>query len=275
MRTFHLVAVAALALPLTACPKDQTEMTSAEASEALDESNASSQAAALTATSVDISTNFTIGQAVEQAAQNLKDFIATELPCADVSLSGNTLSITYGAKPGSCTYKGQTFSGTHQITVTKNDQNEVIVDHTWANLSNGIVTVNGSAHVTWDAADPSRNAQYSVMWTRKSDGLTGTGTGDVTQKPLPDGLDVGIQIDGSRTWKGPSGEWDLGINGVQARWQDPIPQAGSYSLHTPKDRTITLSFSRVDDTTIKVTASSGSKSFSFNVKGPAGDVTAQ
>jgi len=56
------------------------------------------------------------------------------------------------------------------------------------------------------------------------------------------------------------------INGVELRWVDPVPQAGSYVLTTPADRSLTMSFARIDATTIKVTIESGSKSFDIDVK---------
>src|ERR1700749_880591 len=74
---------------LSACPKDG-ELTAAEAQESLEEASASSQAEGLTSPTVGISKNFTIGEAVEQAAQDLKTFIASQLPCADVALAGST-----------------------------------------------------------------------------------------------------------------------------------------------------------------------------------------
>ncbi len=277
MRTIHVLAASSLALLLTACPKENTQpMTVGEASDALSESNTASQASALQSSSIEITTNFTIGKAVQDAAAELKTFIATELPCADVTLADSTLTVTYGAKPGNCTYHGHTFTGTHAIHVSKNDQNEVLVDHTWTDLSNGIVKVNGTAHVTWDFTEKFRHCVYDTTWTRISDGRTGHGTGDVTQKPLEGGgLAEGIEIDGSRQWDGQAGKWDLSIQGVQMRWEDPVPQAGQYVLATPKNRSITLGFSRVDASTIAVTLSSGDKSFRFDVKGPGADIASK
>ncbi|HEY8077722.1 MAG TPA: hypothetical protein VIF62_26530 [Labilithrix sp.] len=274
-RIARIAAASSLALLLTACPKENsTPMTGSEASEALTESNTSSQASALQSSSIEITTNFTIGKAAQDAAGEIKDYLAAELPCAAVTLADATLTVTYGAKPGNCTYHGHTFSGTHAIHVSKNDQNEVLVDHTWTDLSNGIVKVSGTAHVTWDFSQKFRHVVYDTTWTRIADGRAGQGTGDVTQTPLADGgLANGIQVDGSRTWQGASGKWDLSIQGVQMRWEDPVPQAGKYVLATPKNRSITLAFSRVDDATIQVELSSGDKSFTFDVKGPTADST--
>src|SRR6188474_2715035 len=79
--------VIAVPLALTGCPKEK-QLTSSEARMALEEAGASSSAENLMSASVDISTNFTIGQAVENAAAELQTFIASQLPCADVSLAG-------------------------------------------------------------------------------------------------------------------------------------------------------------------------------------------
>ncbi|MEI9952353.1 MAG: hypothetical protein WDO74_26055 [Pseudomonadota bacterium] len=253
-----------LAVSLTGCPKER-ELTAAEAEESLQQASASSQAENLAAASVDISTNFTIGGALEKAAGELKSFVNSQLPCADVTRAHATLTIEYGVNPGNCLYRGQHFSGTSAITVSKNAMNDVVVDHVWTQLSNGLVQLDGSAHVTWSFSDQTRRVEHDVTWTQLASGRTGRGTGDRRQKPLAAGITEGIQIDGSRTWTGARGTWDLAIDGVQMRWSDPVPQAGSYSLHTPFDKSVSMSFARVDDDTIKVTVAGPKRDFSFTV----------
>src|SRR5688572_19706808 len=99
--------VGCLALVLCGCPKDKDEsLTNAEALEAADESAVSSQASALTTSSVEISTSFTLGQGVQQAANEIRTFIQSQLPCADINVEVGKLTVNYGAKPGTCTYKG-------------------------------------------------------------------------------------------------------------------------------------------------------------------------
>jgi hypothetical protein len=196
------------------------------------------------------------------------------LPCAAVTLSGSTLTVQYGAHPGNCVYHGHTFSGTSAITVTKNDMNEVVVDHLWTALSNGVIELNGTAHVTWSAADKTRHITHDLKWTQLASGRTGEGTGDRTEEPLAGGIAVGFQVDGTRSWTGEKGTWDLAIDGVQMQWTDPVPQAGTYSLSTPYDKSVSMTFSRVDTDTIKVTVSGPKHDFSFNVS-KAGAVAAQ
>lgn len=268
MRPTSSFAIAtAFVAVLAGCPKDKASsepMTQGEAREALEESTVESQASALTTNTVEISTNFTIGKAVGEAAGEIKTFIQTQLPCAEITLADATLTVTYGAKPGVCTYRGHKFSGQHIVKVAKNDD-DIIVDHEWKELSNGIVKVTGTAHVTWSFDDKTRRVEHDLTWTRISDGRTGRGTGDRIQKPLAGGITEGIQVDGSRTWTGSKGKWDLTIEGVQMRWVDPVPQAGTYRLASPQGRSLQLSFTRIDADTIEVKLKNDTKEFKFNV----------
>jgi hypothetical protein len=258
----------ALALPLVLVACNQSALTREEAVDALDESSLESQASAVTSGPVEISTNFTIGSAVEKAAAELRGFLAAEIPCAKITIAGSTITTEWGAAGGTCTYKGLTYSGTSSITVQRTDAQTLQVDHTFSNLSNGKVKVTGTAKVTWSAAQHSRHVVHELTWTRLSDNRTGTGSGDRTQTLLypSQGLAGGIRIDGNRHWSGKSGEWDLAITGVEVRLQDPCPQAGKYSLTTPSDKSISLSFARKSEDVIRVTLAGPKREFSFDVR---------
>ncbi len=265
---FSGISLALLTVVLTGCPRDKQQnnnLSLSEAAQALDEASVAGQAEALTSASVEITTSFTIGDAVQQAAQEIRTFVSSQLPCAEITLADATLTIEYGVNPGNCTYKGHTFSGSQSVTVAKNDQSEVIVTHKWMGLSNGIVKLDGDATVTWNFQEKTRHVVHTADWTRISDSFTVTGSGDRTQTVLEGGLLEGIQVDGSRSWKSSQGQWDLAIDGVQMRWVDAVPQAGSYTLGTPSGKSLSLSFTRVNDNTIRVTVSSGNRAFNFNV----------
>jgi hypothetical protein len=265
MRPIHALAVGSFLVLLCGCPKEDDSLTSEEAADAMNESTVSSQASALTSSSVQISTTFTLGKGVQHAADEIRTFIQSQLACADVTLADATLTVRYGAKPGNCTYKGHTFSGSQSITVSKNEDNQVIVDHKWTELSNGVVKVTGTAHVTWDFEDEFRHITHDLTWTRIADGRTGHGTGDRTQRALDNDINEGITDDGSLAWEGKAGKWDLTIDDVEWRWIDPVPQSGSYHLATPKGKSLSFAFGRVGEDTIHVTVSNGSKSFGFDV----------
>ena len=261
-RTFALC----VPLLLTACPRDREQsLTIDEAKEALAEATVSSQAENLTAASVDIATSFTIGQGVTQALNEVQAFVQAELPCADVSVDNQTLTVVYGAKPGNCNYRGHSLVGTAEITISKNDAGQVIVDHEWTDLRNDFVSLTGSAHVTWDGKALTRNVQHDTTWTPLTTGNVVHGSGNRTQAALNGDLTQGIRVDGTRSFQTARGDWNLAIAGVEMRWSDPVPQAGSYTLDTPFDASLGLSFKRVDGETIRVTVSGPKRSFAFNV----------
>lgn len=266
---------AVLALPmlvLTGCPRDKDEpLTLGEATQSLQQASDAGQAEGLTSASVDIATNFTIGQAVKDGAAELRTFIGTQLPCADITLENATLTVEYGANPGNCTYRGHTFSGKHVISIEKDDET-VQVHHEWVDFSNGVVSLDGSADVTWDKAAKTRHVVHDSQWTHLKSGRTGRGTGDRVQSLLPGGIAEGIQVDGNRTWDGERGHWDLAIDAVQMRWTDPVPQSGSYTLATPFDKSVSMSFDRVDADTIQVTVAGPKHEFAFTVS-KLGEIT--
>jgi hypothetical protein len=161
-----------------------------------------------------------------------------------------------------------TYTGTSSVTIKRTDSATLEVDHTFSDLSNGAVKVNGTAHVTWSASAGSRHVVHDLTWVRLSDNRSGRGTGDRTQTLLDPaaGLAGGIRVDGNRHWSGASGEWDLAITGVEMRLQDPVPQAGKYQLTTPNDKSLSISFSRQSADVIRVVLCGPKHDFAFNVR---------
>lgn len=265
-RCFPLIAAIAVVSTSACRLKDGEPLTLGEAQQALDEASLSNQASMVVNGTIEISTNFTIGGAVESAAEELRDFIGTQLPCAEITLIDATLTVEYGAKEGNCTYRGHSYSGTHSITVARNDDGDVEVDHEWTDLSNGIVSVSGTADVTWSLVNESRQVSHELTWTRLRDGKSGTGSGTRTYTVLEGGLWSGLMVDGYGSWDGDSGEWDLAIDEVEFRWVDPVPQSGTFNLSTPFGKDLTMTFERVDEATIAVIISSGDQEFTIEVR---------
>ena len=270
--TFILFALLA-SIPLAAC--NPQGLTLAETLQALDEVGMEGQALTSSSGTVEISTHFTIGQAVEDAADELRAFIQSQMPCAEVSRDGAKLTVEYGVNAGNCTFHGQTYSGSHSVEIVSAQQGEIKVHHEWDALRNAKVEVSGSADVTWSSAEGSRRIVHELSWTRLRDDKQAIGNGDRTQTALPAGIIEGIGIEGKRGWSSDSGDWTLDIDGVEMRWIDPVPQAGTYELGTPfEGKTATFRFERIDEDTITVTVESGPNSFSFEVN-KAGTVTEQ
>lgn len=244
-------------------------LTREEAREAVEEARLYSEAASLTGNTVELSENFSIGQGLTASVENLRDFYESELPCAEVQTSENTVTVEYGALGDDCEHRGMTFSGTHSITVIVNEDDELEVHHEWLNLSNGELEVSGSADVTWSGGDdPSRHIVSELSWKRLADGRAATGRGDRVQRPLDGDLSEGFTVDGDASWSGESGRYDLSIVDVEMRWVDPVPQNGRYVLATPFDESLTLEFHRADPRTIDVVVKSGRRQFEFEVATP-------
>jgi hypothetical protein len=240
-----------------------------EAREALEEAQFYSEAVSLIGGTVDLSENFSIGQAVNASAENLRDFYATQLPCASVDSDENSVTVEYGAEGDDCEHRGMTFTGTHRVTVEVNEDDEVQVHHAWTELQNGKIEVSGTAVVTWSGGeDPSRRVVHDLAWKRLSDGREAEGRGDRVQQPLDGNIVEGFTVTGDAMWAGESGRYDLRISDVEMRWVDPVPQRGKYILETPFDARLTLQFNRSDPRTVDVVVKSGRRQFEFEVITP-------
>jgi hypothetical protein len=247
---------------LTACPAD--ELTTAEAKDAVVEVAVASQASTVAEGTIELTTSFSLGVAVEQAAQEIAEFAASQVDCAEIEQEGATVTIRFGVEQG-CEYHGMTYTGSHSVTVARADEGDVLVEHTWEALSNGRVEVSGSAQVSWTSATQSRRVVHELEWTRLADGRAGTGTGDRTQSALDGAWADGIVLSGSRSWSGAAGDWDLSIDNVEWRWADPVPQSGTYTLTTPDDDELTLAFSRLDEDTVLVSLAGARRDLEFRV----------
>jgi hypothetical protein len=253
-----------LAASLAGCPRDE-ELTLAEAEQAVEEAAIASQASNVAEGTIELATSFTLGGAVETAAEEIRAFAESQLPCAEVTLEGAKVTIDYGVTGDGCSYHGKTYTGSHSITVSRTAEDDVLVQHAWSSLSNGVVEVSGTANVTWGVGEATRHVVHDLAWTRLSDGRVGRGTGDRLQSGLDGAWANGVAIEGERRWDGDAGTWDLAIDGVEWRWVDPVPQAGSYELTTPNGKQLTLGFARVDDDTIRVTVEGARRAFEFDV----------
>lgn len=262
--TVALLSCIAL-LAVAACVPREETLTDAESREALDEALTSTASEALTYDTVEITTNFTIGAAVQDAAEELAGFVRSQIPCAEVAREEATLIVDYGTLDDACVWRGKTYAGVHMVTIMRNEPGVVEVSHAWQDFTNGKTTLNGTADVTWDANALTRRVVHDFEWERE--GKTANGSGDRTQSLIDEdaGLAGGIQIDGTRDWSTARGDWHLDIDGVQVRGEDPIPQAGVYTLTNPDGKVLTLTFTRIDEDSIQADVEGGRKPRTFIV----------
>ncbi len=263
----------AIAIIPTGCFLAGDGASNIEMREALDEVVLEGQGQAVENEILEITTDFTLGAGAAEIAGKLRDAIESQIPCSTITLADNRLTIDFGVLEDSCEYNGHTFAGVVIVEVTHDEANkQAIVDHTYQDLTNGEVTLNGTKQVTWD--EQSRHVVTDLEIAR--DDRTVHSTSDRVQTLLDPaaGLAGGIEVNGERRWDGPRGDWTLEIDGVELRWVDPVPQSGSYTLTTPKAKTIVLSFARVDADTIAVTLSGGRSERVYHVT-RSGAVTEQ
>ena len=236
------------------------EATAAEMRAAMDEVALTGEAAGLEDGIVEITTSFTLGAGLEAILDEVRAFAQSQAPCSTVeSPEPGTLVIDFGELGDGCEYHGKTYAGVATVTFTLSDD-AVIVDHTYEGITNGRVTLDGGAVVTWQ--DRSRRVETDFTFTGRNGTLEVSS--DRTQTPIG-GLGDGIRVDGSRDWTSTRGTWALDIDQVEMRAVDPLPQAGAYTLTTPQDHVLGLSFARIDEDTIEVTMTGGRKDHVFHV----------
>ncbi len=262
MQRIHL-PLAALAL-CGAC----SDMTNAEVLQALEETRDSARGETATQEPIEISTEFTLGQAVEAAAQELAAFWESQEPCTDVTYSGGKLTIDYGTLDDPCTFRGHTYAGLAEVEITSAEAGAVEVTHTWTGLNNGDVQVDGGAVVTWDGAAETRNVVTDHTWTDLDDGRTVDVTGDHTWGRLEQGTPGwlgGYTLEGTRDWTSDSGDWHIEMADLELRLIDPVAQAGTITLTNPDGKELVMTHERQDENTIRVTLTAGSREWVFDV----------
>ena len=181
------------------------------------------------------------------------------------SVDADTVTIDYDAFDEDCEWLGYELSGFQTITVLRAEEDDVRVEHSWDDLSDGSVRLDGNAEVRWSEGHDRRQMRHDLRWTSISDGRTGEGSGGRLQRPLPEGIEEGLRLDGEHDWDGDDGQWLLEGHDLEMRWGDPIPQAGHTHLDTPYGEAVTLQFFRIDDRTVKVRVESGYRRFFFRV----------
>ncbi len=255
-------------------------LTQQEAQEAVESANLASSVEALTRDVLAISTSFELGQAVEQAAEELRAFAASQIPCSDASLEGNQVTIDFGVLEDACAYRGRTYAGVVMITVGASTvvsdgfaSGTLEVHHDWQGFTDGKITLDGEADVTWSTAEQSRRVKYmgTARFGSLVEGAEPESTlvvrGDVTQRLLnPDqGLRAGLEIDGTRRWHLEEGRtWKLEVENVEVRGQDPVPQAGRYVLTTPSGKEVTMVFARASANTVRINVA-GPRNRSYDI----------
>lgn len=227
------------------------EMGAVEAADALGQSARSANGINATQAPIEVSTDFTIGGGLEQTASQLRELWSTQVPCNQVTVDGNLLTVDWGTLDDGCTWNGHSYAGVTTVAVNRTDAEDLELEHTWIGFRNEDVQVDGGALVTWSAQERTRHVFTEHTWTAADEQVDVVGEHELGVRDPGEAF----TLDGSRTWTGEQGDWHLEIRGIEARLQDPVPEAGSYTIEDPQGRLLEVSFARLDDATIEAVLS--------------------
>ncbi len=244
-----------LGLVLVGC--EDEEMGVVEALEALAQVNESGRGVQATSEVVEVSTDFTIGAALLDAAETIGDFWDSQAPCTEVTYRDAVVTVDYGTLEDDCVYNGHTYAGVNTNEVVSTTLGSLEVEHTWDGFTNGEVRVDGVADVTWTGTERTWHVVTDHTWTDVTDPAVVVDVhGEHETGPLEDDAPVwstGFTLEGTRDWTTEGDTWSLVMTGLELRMFDPAPQAGTIDLVSPADKTLTIAYDRVDEDTISAT----------------------
>jgi hypothetical protein len=211
---------------------------------------------------IELTTSFTLGQGVQAAAEEIRSFVESQVPCSTVTVAPGQLSIDFGDLADTCVYRGRTYAGVVTVAIELPGEGAEVT-HTYEGFTGGRVTMDGTAVVTWDHAERHIVTDMAFATDDKTVDLHSDRTQTFSRC---EGVDaVCVHVEGERHWQSPRGEWDMTIEDVDARSIDPVPEAGTYTVINPAGREIAMSFSRVDEDTIEVAITGGRRDITFHV----------
>jgi len=211
---------------------------------------------------IELTTSFTLGQGVQAAAEEIRDFVRSQVPCSTVTVEPGQVSIDFGSLGDACVYRGRTYAGVVTVAVEPPGDG-ARVTHTYQGFTGGRVTMDGTAVVDWNDAVRHVVTDMTFATDDRNVALQSDRTQSFTRCTDVDA--VCMSVEGERHWQSERGEWDMTIAGVEARSIDPVPEAGQYTVINPEGRELAMSFSRVDDDTIQVDIEGGRRPVTFQV----------
>lgn len=271
----HKLMVSLPVLVFTACvvdeqgPEADEDLTQEEARTAVLEVQESSAGDVATIEVIDVSTDFTIGGQIFDALNSIADFWESQADCTTVSMEGDVITVDFGSLDDGCEYRGHTWAGLDTITILGVVEGNLRVEHEFTQFTNGNVTLDGTATVTWSSSEDTRHVVTDYTLANFVTDTIVEVRGDHTTGRLdPDRpiRESGFTLDGSKEWTGENGLWMTELNDIEWRIDDPAPQAGAARVTSAGGKTLTIRYDRIDGntTSARVTGPNGNE-FLFRI----------
>ena len=264
-----LLGIIVMALP--ACSGGDT-LNARDVYTIVDEIDVAVRAEALVEPTVLLALDFATNATSPEAAAKLLTDGLIGAPCVQAVQRGANVSLVYSTTQYLCgtdTSLSADFnlSGEQTITFRQADGETTAFDTVWKGISNGYLTVDGTAHVTTTvtADASSEHLVNALSWVRASDGKSGHGNDDRTAAVASTRSWQAPTLTGLRTWESDSGSWEL--RPVDARlqgWSTGIPFVGTFAIITPNRLALSLSVT-YGATGPRMTLTDGTHSYSFGI----------
>lgn len=220
--------------------------------------------------------------------EQMRSFIETDSDCAAVTTDGDQITVDFGDE--GCTYMERTFTGS--VTAIFSElETQSLMQMTFDTLSDGIVTISGSADAALSDTQREISAALDVTHTkdagcmrgesmappegereareedaregepRESGGRGGEGPPrppsafslivDREVVAIDDDFEIGIRMNGTKSMIADQGEAFITETGVEIRSGEVVPQAGQVTHDGPRGAA-TMTFSRLSESVIEV-----------------------
>lgn len=250
------------------------EVSREEAENALDQAALAVQAHALMATIVALAAPTQTEVPIPTAATDLGSAIARRVSCATTTVTDDTVLVDFGTAARPCSYAGRTLSGCAQLRILANSAGTLVIDHYWVtgslrdchddDFSDGAMTVDGTATVTWDLATGRRDiVQRDLVWRANGSTRTTSAEGTLAEHDLEP--ETGVRVDGAQTWTTEGAAWGFESADIAIGFDDYLPSAGTHVVTNPSGDLLTIQYTRTDDGHTRVEVSGGGNDFSFDV----------
>lgn len=230
-----------------------------------------------------------------QLAADMEAFVASGSDCATIYSEGADISVDFGEE--GCEYMGRTFTGAVSVTFTEGDaSSEAAIS--FDSLSDGIVTLDGFADAILSDSFRDIHAELQVSHEAgegcmggeegerpaEDEGPPPEGEGmerppappsefsvvaDRYERPIDGSFDNGVSVEGSQVMSAEQGDASITESGVEILTGEVVPQAGTV-VHDGPMGAATMSFSRVDASTIEVSVDGPRGQESFQVDAATG-----